>query len=367
MIVMNVSIRKGYSVWSTETERVERLKELESKGIIIVKETFSQICRKCGHPNSVDEKFKREKRSLCNNCGKTILLSNPLSCYTISDINYKNIIRICNENLKQTLGEDSCTFDKQQRIWICSVDNQNIPVFISEVSSYNQYLGDSTNSAWLCILLDWKKEKGNIHYYNELHFVKLEDILNETTNLGEALKDLVAKFNPNVAIELNQRFDSCISSISPTVFEKEFIDNFLNAIRERSDLLKDFLNYLSNRRKTILNSKVVTIGGAGNPDFIIINLLEYLQEGLSPDKVGEAKRYCKSRFDIGLFGKAQAHALGEDTVSIVSTNNIQPEVWKLVWDTYKKEGRFKHVLLEKATLLLLINVLKMEYLFETTY
>jgi hypothetical protein len=105
------------------------------------------------------------------------------------------------------------------------------------------------------------------------------------------------------------------------------------------------------------------MGGPGNPDFASLDLLEYLQECLKPDKIGEAKRYfANSTFTVEQFGKAQAHALGEDTVSIVSTNKIQPEVWRLVIQTRSKEKYYKHTILEKDTILLLISVLKLDYL-----
>lgn len=367
MIIMSVAIRMGYNVWSTEAERVGKLKALESQGILNLEKDEWQTCRKCKTQNIIDEKFKFEKISTCSNCGKTINLSkNVLTRYTVSSINYKNVVRICDGKLKKAIGKENCVYDKEQRTWICSLNGRKVPVFISEISSYNQYVNERADSNWLCILLDWEKEKGVINHYNQLHFVKIEDILEDKLELDKILKELVLSFDPNVTVVLTQQFDSFIKSVSPTKFEKAFIDSFLNGIRERADLLKDFFSFLSSRKKTIVNSKVVLIGGPANPDFVMINLLEYLQEGLRPDKVGEVKRYYRSTtFSVNEFGVAQAHALGADTVSIVSTNKIQPEVWRLVWETRKKEGYFKHVIFERDTIILLINVLKLGHLLSS--
>lgn len=364
MIAMVVSIRKGYSVWSTETERVSELKRLESQGILNLKLDEWQTCRKCKTPNILDENFRREKVSTCTNCGRTIQLSRDVSKrYTVSNLNHREILKICEEKLTNALGKASCSYDKDQRIWICSQGNRKIPVFVSEISSYNQYLIEQTDSGWLCIVLDWEKEKGILNYYNRIHFTRFEDVLGDKIGLKQVIDELTTSFTPNVTVELKQEFEHLVSSLSPSEFEKQFIEKFLNGIRERADLLKSFFNFLSIRKNTIANSKIVLMGGPANPDFAMINLLEYLQEGLRPEKIGEAKRYLRSTaFTVSAFGTAQAHAIGADTVFILSTNKIQPEVWRLILETKNKEGYFKHVIIDKDTILLLIDVLKMNHL-----
>lgn len=359
---MNVSIRKGYNVWSTESERVKELKKLESQEILSLKQDDWQTCRKCKTQNIIDEKFRLEKVSTCSNCGRTITLRRTaLIRYTVSGLNYQNIITICDKKLTEALGTANCTYDKDRRIWICSCDNKKIPVFISQVSSFNQYLGEQTDSGWLCVLLDWEAEKGILNYYNQVHFVRIEDILNDRIKLDETINVLATSFTASVPVELAQKFDTVIGSMRPSEFEKKFVDRFLSGIRERVGSLQSFFNFLSTRKNTITNSKVILIGGPTNPDFAVINLLDYLQEGLRPDKIGEAKRYFRSTsFTVSDFGTAQAHAIGADTVSIVSTNRIQPGVWRLILETRNKEGYFKHVLMEKDTILLLINILKMD-------
>jgi hypothetical protein len=261
------------------------------------------------------------------------------------------------------VGKDNCAYDRDQRIWICSKNNRKIPVFVSEVSSYNQYLSGQPDSGWLCIVLDWEKEKGILNYYNKIHFTKFEDVLEDKIDLSEVVGELTTSFTLNVTLEHKQEFEYLVSSISPSEFEKQFIEKFLKGIQEKADLLKEFFNFLCIRKNTITNSKIVLMGGPANPDFAMIDLLEYLQEGLKPEKIGEAKRFLGSTtFTVSDFGTAQAHAIGADTVFILSTNKIQPEVWRLILETRNKERYFKHVIIDKDTILLLISVLRMNHL-----
>jgi len=88
------------------------------------------------------------------------------------------------------------------------------------------------------------------------------------------------------------------------------------------------------------------MSGAANPDFATINLLDYLQEGLKLGKIDEVKRYFRSIFTVDEFAKAVLHADGEDTVAIVSTNKIQPEVWRFVINSKAKEN-YKHIIIDK--------------------
>jgi hypothetical protein len=361
---MSVSIRQGYSVGSTEPERTKELKRLESLGILSLRKEEWQNCRKCHTPNFVDENFRREKSSTCSNCGKIIQYSkNVTTRHTVSSVNYEKIVEICGQKLTTVVGKANCFYDKDQRIWVCSHNNKRIPVFVSQISSYNQYVSGGQESSWLCILIDWEKEQGIVDYYNQLHFMKFEDVLDDKINLAEKIAGVATEFAPNFAVELAHKFDSLVAPMKPSDFEKRFIDQFINGIREKADVLKSFFSFLSARKNTIVNSKVILIGGPANPDFAMIDLLEYLQEGLRPDKIGEAKRYFRStQFTVEDFGKAQAHAIGSDTISIVSTNKIQPEVWRLILETRNKETYFKHVIIEKDTILLLISALKLYHL-----
>ena len=96
-----------------------------------------------------------------------------------------------------------------------------------------------------------------------------------------------------------------------------------------------------------------------------IPLHKYLQDALSPDKFGDAKHYIDNELRIQKYGASLLHARKSSTLCVVASNNIDPEIWKFVIDTEKEEGIFKHSILERDTLLLLIKVLGLEKLLKS--
>ena len=364
---MKVAIRIGYRVDLNDNEGCNELQKIKSLGIIELEQEEYQICRKCNAQTLIDSIFRNEKSSKCSGCGKTIQLSNNrITSNKINKINYSAIKKICEEKIVNAVGKENCEYDTDRRMWICKYNGKVFPIFTSQFSSYNMFIVGQNETDWLCIMLDPDMLSGNINYYNEYNFVRFENLLNDDFDLKNILDALSASYTPNSFFELDQKFDSFIKSIKPTDFEKKFIDDFLEELQAKQQQLKTFFNFLSSRRSTIINSKIVKLGGAGNPDFISIDLLEYLQECMKPNKIGEAKRYYRSTsFTVDDFGVAILHAHESDTLSIISTNKIQPEVWKTVMDTRQIKNYYKHTIMDKDTILLLINVLQMDNLLST--
>lgn len=356
---MSVSIRKGFRVKENEIAKVNTLKKFESLGILQLSADKVQYC-KCNAPHKLEGMFLHEGKFTCS-CGRNIRVSKSASTeYTVNTIHYDKIVQICKVTLSEAVGKTNYSFDEKQRSWICNYNGKRIPVFISEISSYNQYVAEQSDSCWLCLVLDWAAFKGNLNYYNEIHFVRIEDILNETIRLPEELDLLTTQCNTNVSIELGEKFDTFVSSISWQQFER-FAKRFLDEIKKKVVVLDQFISFLSARRNTIVNSKVVLLGGPANPDFVVIDLLDYLQHALKPGKFGEVKHYVDSELRLPKYGVSLIHAgTKSSTLCIVATNNVDPELWKFVLDTKKEVGYFKHIILERDTLVLLIRALGME-------
>lgn len=110
----------------------------------------------------------------------------------------------------------------------------------------------------------------------------------------------------------------------------------------------------------LTNSKVITLGGPGYPDFLILDLCKYLSDGLKPDKYGEVKKYNKTRFTISDYGITLAHSNEGDNLIIVSTNDIQKEVWVKIIESMRINNYFKNVLIDKDLILLLLSLLKID-------
>ena len=137
-------------------------------------------------------------------------------------------------------------------------------------------------------------------------------------------------------------------------------------IKKRHTNLKTLFSQLSSIKNTILNTKFVNVGGPGQPDFLFIDLLEYLQDALKPEKIGEMKCYTTTDFKIDHIGKAIFHSKSHDTLSIVSTNNIHPFVWSGIVDYKKQEGYYKHVIIDQDLMMFLIYNLDMSDLIDIT-
>jgi ribosomal protein L40E len=359
---MKIAIRLGYSVDANDTERYRELQILKELGIIEISEEVYQVCRKCNARTLIDPTFLRERSSKCSGCEKTIQITkNQIISFRINGINYPVVKKICEERIASVIGKENCKYDVDRRMWVCKHNGKAIPIFVSHFSSYNAFILGQNEEDWLCIMLDPDMLSGNIHHYNEYNFIKFVDLLKDNIELKSTIDALSSSYTPNSFFELDQKFDSFIKSINPTDFEKRFIDDFLGELQAKQQQLKTFFNYLSSRRSTIINSKIVKLGGAGNPDFISIDLLEYLQECLKPNKIGEAKRYYRTTsFAVKDFAVATLHAHDSDTLSIVSTNKIQPEVWKTIIDMRQINKYYKHTIMDKDIILLLINVLQMQ-------
>lgn len=96
----------------------------------------------------------------------------------------------------------------------------------------------------------------------------------------------------------------------------------------------------------------------------MINLLRYLQSGLQPEKFGEAKRYGdKTTFTFEKYSAAIMHGNTNDALFLVSTSDIQLEVWKNILEN-DRDGKFKYVLLDKPLMLVLIKCLALENIIE---
>lgn len=358
---MSVPIRIGFH--TKNPEKITSLKKLQKLHIIEIAEKSFQYCKNgCVIP--IDETFIKEGLKSCPICTASARLSlKPIIEYKIVKINHETIIKILNKILKNT-GK-KVLFDKHRHCWIYNLKTTQIPVLISDVSSQNQFINNQSDLCWLCIIIDWEANKDILNDYNSLNFLPIEEVIHDRVNIHERLEIIGTKFNTNRSIELEKKFNEYIRPISGTAFESEFIDAFWKAIKEKEVALERYLRFLSEHNSTIINSKVVFMGYAANPDFAVLNLREYLQEALKPNKIGEAKRYrCdnlhSTQFTWEEFSVGLAHADDADALFILSTNDIAPSVWRRVVEKHQSLKRFKIVIIDKDLILLLIEVLRLE-------
>ncbi|MCL4518035.1 MAG: hypothetical protein M1587_02430 [Thaumarchaeota archaeon] len=366
MIQVQVSIRQGFNVWAEEDSRVAELRKLSELGIVKLRDEEWQICKNCSSEKKFDERFRRDGRSSCSTCGKTIIASEDKvrKKILVDSVDNRRIVRICDKALKTAFGAPNCYFDRHQNSWMLTVEYKEVPFVISGISSSLQYYDAKGESAWLCCLLNWEEESNILNYYNQIHFIRFDDVLDENTEeIRGRAKGLALSYEPNEAVEIAKKFDKYIKSIPKgqfAKFERDFVDSFLSRLKSEIQRLNNFFQFLSLRKQTIVNSKIIFLGGPSNPDFISLNLLDYLSEGLRPNRAGEVKRYFGTKFTFSHFSVATKHGLDSDTLCIVSTDNVQPEVWRNIWETFLIRKYFKDVLLDRSLIILLLKVVNAE-------
>lgn len=361
---MDIPIAEGYNVWSTQTTEVKGLKNLETKGILFLKDEEYLSCKNCNEQVRINQLIRNEGITPCPNCYKGIVNSeNKRTKMIVEKVNRYKIKKIVQELLKSSFVE-KCTPIESSNYWICEHAGKKVPVFISEISSYNHFINNTDDSGWLCIVINWSANRGRLNYYNQLNFLSLQEILDNPTKLKERIEIIATDFTSSPTVDLLKQFDDYVDTCSPGEFEKLFVERFIAKIKEKTNQVGKYLSFLSIQRNSIVNSKIVFMGYSANPDFGSINISKYLQNGLQPEKIGEVKRYqdrCKyAKFEYTDFGVVLGHARGANTLSIISTNKIAPAVWRQVIEERDGEGNYKNVILEKDTLLLLIKVLGLE-------
>ena len=244
---MSVAIREGYSVKENEVLKVQALQKLANLGIFKLKLEKVQYC-KCNAMHIVDGVLLNEGKVTCS-CGKTVHLSKTTSqVYFIGKLDYDRITELFIDKLSFIVG--NFDYDSKQRCWIGTYKGKKIPIFILEISSFNQYLDEQSDSCWICIVLDWEKEIGRTNYYNALHFVSAESILDEKVEFSKTLDCVTDQFSSNPTVELGEKFDKYVRSIDWRVFEQFTVD-FLNEAKANCDSLKRYINFLTARKNTI--------------------------------------------------------------------------------------------------------------------
>jgi hypothetical protein len=365
---MDIPIAEGYNVWSIQTTEVQELKSLEAKGIVTLRQEEYLSCTNCNEDVRVTELIRQEGVTPCPNCKKAIaFLGDKKTKITVQKVNRRKIRRIIQDLLLASFPK-KCTRVARSNYWLCEHNGKKVPVFISEISSYNQYINNKEDLSWLCIVINWSANRGRLNNYNQLNFLSLQEIIADDSKFKKRIEVIATDFAQSPTVDLVKVFDDYVDSCSADEFEKVFVDNFICKVKEKRAEVERYLSFLSIQRNSIVNAKIVFMGSSANPDFALINIFKYLQNALQTDKIGETKRYqdrCKfTKFEYPDFCVVLGHARGANTLSIISTNKIAPSVWRQVIEERDSEGNYKNVILEKDTLLLLIKVLGMEDLLK---
>jgi len=351
--MFKIPVRKGYVVEETDQEGLRQLSNLSKLGFVDVVNEYVVNCKKCNNTIAVDKEFENKGSMECTCCGRMNSIKSKRKRQRIALIHYNHIIKYLSGRLSKLFGELNVVYHSDERLWTAKIKDSRLIVLLQGVSTGNAFLSVAGNEG-VCIYLEPDKIPTNLSTTDEHRFVYfLDDLLSNSSSFLKLVDSLSYAETANY-LKLDNEFTQYLREITPYDFEKKFVPEFLQGIKNKQTELERLFSRLRTSSATLINSKFVPVGGPGKEDFQLINLLEYLQAGLKPDKFGEAKGYRKTRFNFQDYGTAIAHAIEGDTLFIVSTNDIQPEVWSNILEIKRKNGNYKHVILDRDTIQFLL-------------
>ena len=364
---MQIPLEKGYSVENSSSAEIGYLKELEHKEIVRLQEEEYIKCKKCGEPIDIQE-FQNNSTVYCPKCDQTCGLSTSRKKRTvIVEVNRKKIFRDLDIQFRDVFGKTNVTFDKIDNYWTIQYDGKKYLFYIYEISTIASFLSISDNEG-IILYLDERKIRSQIHDLNKSRYQYVLDPKFSNPKDFRAFIDSIGYTETLNYLKFRDKFEIFISSIKDTPYEKEFIPQFIQGIKLKNQELAKLYSRLTLVENTILNSKYLKKGGPGLEDFYLVNLLKYLQDGLRCDQYGESKRYVNTKFDFPHLMVAIGHAKSseDNTLFIISTNDIAPSVWKKIMEE-RRNGQFKYVIFDKDLMLLLLHNLNLVHLIEKKY
>ena len=363
MTQMRIPINVEYSVENTSSD-LEELIALERKGVVSLQEEEYIRCKNCKELIDIRD-FIGNTTVSCPYCDRQCGMSTSrIKKTAIVAIKCKKIINIVNTQIRDAFGKENVSYDKFERNWVIQHDRKKYLLYIYGISTVASFLSISENEG-VILFLNEKKIRNQKHDLNESRYRYVFDPIFASTDEFIAFIDSLDFTETMGYLKFRDKFETFLASITNTQYEKEFIPQFIEGIKLKSKELSRLYSRLQRVENTILNTKCLKKGGPGLEDFYLIDLNKYLQDGLQPEKSGEAKKYRKTKFDYDDLAVAISHADHfKDTLFFVSTNDIAPSVWDKIMTERTGEGHFKYVIIDKDLMLMLLYNLDLIHLID---
>lgn len=355
-------LRKGYLIYPNEKDKLLFFEKLVANGIIDLG-TKQIACCDCGNKIVIDDDFNKNKYKSCDVCGRGVKLTDNIETLNfVQKINYSVIIELLDSQLSSIFHENIC-YDQDKRYWRASNNGKTILFILIDVSNYTDFLSIASEEA-IYFYIDAVKIVNIINNLNKSRFIRIFDPILDNKEKFIKLIDNIPYEKTLRYIALEDKFTEYIQKCTADDFEKVFVPNFIESLKIESAKLEALYYRLTLRDHTLVNGKCVKVGGPGEEDFDLINIRQYLQDGLQPERLGEVKKYYKTTFTAGEFGLALFHGTPHNPrpyTFIISTNDIHPGVWAKIIDE-KIGGHYYHVIIDRAMIIFLIYNLGLEKL-----
>ena len=329
------------------------LNQFLNDDIVKVKEDKSLKCTKCGQKNIFSDDI-----SFCS-CGARLSPKNAIITKSITKINYVKLLGLISSFITKTLEKSSSNI-LDENVVVVSHKNKQIYFIIPEISD-SEFLIRKDSDRCIVIYLDPRKKYGLNLFKNRSFYIgqfldidpaellKIlnalsENPINDITKSEKTLSEFLDKLHKLSSQKKGAKFE---------IFVTALLDKLKTPLPNKLELLR------VQHPDDLYNSKIVNIGSAGNEDFHIMNLYDYLS-CINPEKSGQAKCYDKSEFTTNDLGEALRHARESDILMVTTTDKVAPSVWRDIIDMKNQKNYYKYVLIDRKLLFILFSFLSEE-------
>ena len=359
-------LRTGYIVYEN-SEKFQLLEKLKKQGFVDY-----EVIRYCKCYNMNDEDYDNEHGESCNGelditeeveengygiatCGRMI----HLDCKNEFFRKYKVIIMYASviRFLKKVLKEVGSTCEPGgEGVFYCTYKGKDFILALCEMCINDFILSNAELDSPILYLSIGPLPISQMNILNEWKYLTLAQILcdEKKENLDERITLVTNKLTNTIPQKTIRDFEKFLEIIESGHLFEDFINQFLQVLKNRPLELEDYLALLQKNSNNIVGSKTIKIGGAGNPDFIQFQKYKYMEAGLESEKSGEIKRYVTASLNEGQFWTIiHKHAKGKENVLIITTEEkISPSIWLAVWGSYLENNHeWNHVIWDRWALL----------------
>ena len=226
-----IPLRKGYSIQESDTVRTSVIENLSAKNFISLSKDEIVTCKKCGWHFVVDAEFIRRGSKVCPICQKTITKpKNTTYQSRVTSVNYKQIIKSLDKNLRAIFGDSNLILDKTGRYWILNEKERQSLLSIYGVSATTSFFSIA-NDEGIVFYLDSESIKPILNNFNKARFVYVDSPL---ITDSKGLRDLLNSLDHSNTLKyfaLKTAFESYVQKVDLNTLKKHGRHSLSNQLK----------------------------------------------------------------------------------------------------------------------------------------
>ncbi|GEM_PF-5494116 len=328
----------------------ERAKWLTSIGIGEIRNANFGICKSCKQQQPLTEQDMINtyfQHSCTDDWPKTSLNKKNLVTKRFFEFDYVKLL----SKIKDVLTVfENVIFSEDFGCWLASSQGKQVPIFILGIPQPVSYLSDvfRNKSQSVIIYLEDSQIQSIKTIFSENNFVKIDDLITDPQTIITKTNAIARTFTPNEAIECSRIIRYMQEKVELKTFEDIFC-NWFNSLGSKKTELESFLEHLKMDQNNPAGAKYVPTGGNYPSDFENIVLSDYFNQALlvHQTKSYEIKAYAETtNFTRKKFDDKILSNKGNKLLFLVSSNKVDPGVWKEIFEYRKNQGSWQHIVLD---------------------